>query len=143
MAQLKNRRLYIILLVYSSFYFQENNRINQSSTYAPWHMADDKIIAAGWWYLVFSLPILQMLLYRWLYTIFLWIFFLRKLSKLNLHLSALHPDGVGGLGFLQYTQLSFFPVAFAFSALAAGVMNNMMIFSGVSLIEYKMAIGAS
>ena len=105
-------------------------------------MVNDKIIAAGWWYLIFSLPILQILLYRWLYTIFLWIFFLRKLSKLNLHLSALHPDGVGGLGFLQYTQLSFFPVAFAFSALAAGVINNMMIFSGVSLIHYKLAIGA-
>jgi hypothetical protein len=132
----------IILLVYSSFYFQENNRINQSSTYAPWHMVDDKIIAAGWWYLLLSLPILQILLYRWLYTIFLWIFFLRKLSKLNLHLSALHPDGVGGLGFLQYTQLSFFPVALAFSALAAGVINNMIIFSGVSLIDYKIAIGS-
>ncbi len=133
----------LILLVYSSFYFQENNRINLSSTYAPWHMVDNRITAAGWWYLVLSLPILQVLLYRWLYTIFLWILFLRKISKLNLHLSALHPDGVGGLGFLQYTQLSFFPVAFAFSALTAGVMNNMIIFSGLSLVEYKITIGAA
>src|SRR5258705_6896104 len=59
-----------------------------------------------------------------------------------MHLSALLPDGVGGLGFLQYMQLSFFPVAFAFSALVAGVTNNMMIFSGMSLIEYKIPIGA-
>jgi hypothetical protein len=133
----------IIFLVYSSFYLQENNRINLSISYAPWHMVDNHIIAAGWWYLAFSLPILQILLYRWLYTILLWIIFLRRISKLNLHLSALHPDGVGGLGFLQYTQLSFFPVALAFSALTAGVMNNMIIFSGVSLIDYKIAIGAS
>ena len=133
----------IIFLVYASFYLQENNRINLSVSYAPWHMVDNKIIAAGWWYLVFSLPILQILLYRWLYTILLWIIFLRKISKLNLHLSALHPDGVGGLGFLQYTQLSFFPVALAFSALTAGVMNNMIIFSAVSLIDYKIAIGAA
>jgi hypothetical protein len=132
----------IIVLVYSSFYFQENNLINESSTYAPWHIVDNKITIAGWWYLALSLPILQILLYRWLYTILLWIIFLRKISKINLHLSALHPDGVGGLGFLQYTQLSFFPVALAFSALMAGVTNNMMIFSGISLVEYKIAIGS-
>jgi hypothetical protein len=132
----------IILLVYSSFYLQENKQINHSNTYAPWHFVDGSVTFAGWWYLVVSLPILQILLYRWLFTIFLWIIFLRKISKLNLQLSALHPDGVGGLGFLQYTQLSFFPVAFAFSALTAGVVNNTMIFSGISLVEYKIAIGS-
>ena len=132
----------LIILVYSAFYFQENRTINQSSTYAPWHLVDDHMTAAGWWYLIFSLPILQMILYRWLYTIVLWILFLKKLSKVDLHLSALHPDGVGGLGFLQYIQLSFFPVALAFSALTAGVMNNAIIFSGVSIIDYKVTIGS-
>jgi len=133
----------LIILVYSVFYFQENNQINRSSAYAPWHIVDDKITAAGWWYMVFSLPILQMLLYRWLYTILLWIIFLRKISRLNLHLSALHPDGVGGLGFLQYTQLSFFPVALAFSALSACVINNAIIFSEVSLMDYKVTIASA
>jgi len=132
----------LIILVYSSFYFQENRTINQSSTYAPWHLVDDHMTAAAWWYLIFSLPILQMILYRWLYTIVLWILFLRKISKVNLNLSALHPDGVGGLGFLQYIQLSFFPVALAFSALTAGVLNNAIIFSGVSIIDYKITIGS-
>jgi hypothetical protein len=132
----------IIALVYSSFYFQEQSRVNNLSTYAPWHIVDERITVAGWWYLALSLPILQILLFRWLYTIFLWIIFLRKISKLDLHLSALHPDGMGGMGFLQYTQLSFFPVALAFSALTAGVINNLMIFSGISLVEYKIAIGS-
>ena len=132
----------LIILVYSAFYFQENRDINQSSTYAPWHLVDDHMAAAGWWYLILSLPILQMILYRWLYTIVLWILFLRKISKVNLNLSALHPDGVGGLGFLQYIQLSFFPVALAFSALTAGVMNNAIIFSGISIVDYKITIGS-
>jgi hypothetical protein len=132
----------IIVLVYSSFYFQETNRINMTHSYAPWHLVDEKITAAGWWYLVLSLPVLQILLYRWLYTILLWIIFLRKISRINLNLSALHPDGAGGLGFLQYTQLSFFPVALAFSALTAAVINNAIIFSGVSIVEYKIAIAS-
>ena len=134
--------LIIIILVYSVFYFQEQNRFNQSATYAPWHIVNDDITGAGWWYLLVSLPILQMLLYRWIYTIVLWIIFLRKISRLNLRLSALHPDGMGGLGFLQYTQLSFFPVSLAFSALTAGMMNNVIIFSGASIIDYKIAIGS-
>jgi len=132
----------IIVLVYCSFFIQENNRINNADTYAPWHMVNNHITAAGWWYLLLSLPILQLLLYRWLYTIILWIVFLRKLSTMDLHLSALHPDGVGGLGFLQYTQLSFFPVALAFSVLTAGVTNNLIIFSGISVTDYKIAIGS-
>jgi len=132
----------LIILVYSFFYYQGRGQMNKSITYAPWHISDDKITAAGWWYLVISLPILQMLLYRWLYTILLWIIFLRKISRLKLHLSPLHPDGVAGLGFLQYTQLSFFPVALAFSALTAAVMNNAIIFSKISIVDYKVAIGS-
>ncbi len=132
----------IILLVYSAFYLQGHNQVNEHSTYAPWSMVDDKITSAGWWYVFFCLPILQILLYRWLYTILIWIIFLKNLSKVNLHLSALHPDGVGGLGFLQYTQLSYFPVALAFSALTAGVMNNVIIFAKASIVDYKIAIGS-
>jgi hypothetical protein len=134
--------LILLILVYSAFYFQENNQINQADIYAPWHNVDHHITPAGWWYLLVSLPLLQMLLYRWLYTILLWMIFLRKISKIDLHLSALHPDGVGGLGFLKYTQLGFFPVALAFSALTAGVMNNMIMFSGISIQDYKVAIGS-
>src|ERR1700750_1694443 len=82
----------LLILVYSSFYFQVKNQINHVDTYAPWHQVDNALTPAGWWYLLVSLPVLQMLLYRWLYTILLWMIFLRKISKINLNLSALHPD---------------------------------------------------
>ena len=132
----------LILLVYSSFFVQQTSLITNSVSYAPWLLYHNNITPAGWWYLVFSLPIIQLLLYRWMYTILLWIIFLRKISKLDLHLSALHPDGMGGLGFLNYTQRSYFPVAFAFSCLAAGGLNNMIIFSETSIVDYKLLIGS-
>ena len=134
--------LFILILVYIAFFIQEKSRINNATTYVPWHISDGHINAAGWWYLLFSLPLLQILLYRWFYTVFLWMYFLRKISRINLTLSTHHPDGYGGLGFLQYTQLSFFPVALAFSALAAGMLNNLIIFSGISIIDYKITIGS-
>jgi hypothetical protein len=132
----------IIVLVYLPFFLQDQRPDGTTSAYAPWHFVDDRITPAGWWYLLLSLPVLHLLLYRWMYTIFLWMIFLRKIARLNLHLSALHPDGVGGLGFLHYTQISFAPVALAFSALSAGVTNNLIIFSKVSLADYKVAIGS-
>lgn len=131
----------IILLIYFLFFVQGRSRVNNVANYAPWHLLNNHISPAGWWYLVVSLPVFQMLLYRWIYTIFLWIYFLRSISKIHLNLSSLHPDGVGGLGFLRYTQLSFFPVALALSALTAGVTNNLIIFSGISLTDYKIALG--
>lgn len=134
--------LIVIVIVYCSFFIQENSRVNNASTYTPWNSVDNHMTAAGWWYLLFSLPILQLLLYRWLYTTILWTIFLRKISKLNLHLSSLHPDGLGGLAFLRYTQLSFFPLALAFSILTAGVTNNLIIFSGISVTDYGVAIGS-
>jgi hypothetical protein len=130
----------LLILVYSAFFYQENNLVNSVSSYAPWHSYKDNLTIAGWWYVLFSLPILQLLLFRWLYTILLWIMFLWKISRIKLHLSALHPDGMGGLGFMKYTQISFFPVALAIASLAAGMTNNSMIFSGTSIMEYKVLI---
>jgi len=132
----------LILIVYLSFFLQEKSHVNDSNIYAPWHIINNHITIAGWWYLLVSLPIFQLLLYRWFYTIILWMIFLKKVSKLNLHLTSLHPDGLGGLGFLRYTQLSFFPVALAYSMLTAGVMNNLIIFSGISIADYKVAFGS-
>ncbi len=134
--------LVILVLIYISFFIQQDKSVNSSNVYVPWHIVNDRITVAGWWYLLISLPVLQMLLYRWLYTILLWIIFLSRIPKLNLHLSALHPDGAGGLGFLHYTQLTYFPVALAFSALTAGVTNNLIMFSGISIADYKIAIGS-
>ncbi|WCT14466.1 hypothetical protein [Mucilaginibacter jinjuensis] len=131
----------IILLIFFLFFTQGKGQTNNASIYAPWYLLNNHITLAGWWYLILSLPIFQMLLYRWIYTIFLWIVFLRLISKIHLNLSSFHPDGVGGLGFLRYTQLSFFPIALAFSALTAGVTNNLIIFSGISISDYKIAIG--
>jgi len=130
----------LLLLVYVAFFSQELSTMNDKSYNAPWLLRDRTITAAGWWYLVFGLPLFQMVVYRWLYTTVLWIIFLRKISRVKLNLSALHPDGMGGLGFLKYTQLSFFLVALAFSSLVAGALNNLIIFTNASILDFKLLI---
>ncbi len=132
----------LILLVYYTFYVRIKGISSLPDTSAPWVIYQGRISIAGWWYIIFSLPLLQLMLYRWLYSIVIWIIFLRKISKIDLKLSSLHPDGMGGLGFLKYTQLSFFPVALAFSSLVAAGMSNLIIFSGASMRDFAVLIGS-
>jgi hypothetical protein len=132
----------LIVLVYYTFYVRMQGISDLPDAYAPWVRYEGNISIAGWWYIIFSLPLLQLMLYRWLYSIIIWIIFLRKISRIDLKLSSLHPDGMGGLGFLKYTQLSFFPIALAFSSLVAAATSNMIIFSGGSMRDFPVLIGA-
>jgi hypothetical protein len=134
--------LLFIVLVYYSFYLRETGTSTLPDFYAPWLRYETKLSAAGWWYVLFSLPLLQLTLYRWLYNIVTWIIFLWKTSKIDLKLSSLHPDGVGGLGFLRYTQLSYFPVALGFSSVVAAGMSNLIIFSGASMRDFTLLLGS-
>jgi hypothetical protein len=55
---------------------------------------------AGQWLDFVSLPLFNFLVFRWLWRIALWSFFLRRVSRLPLNLVPTHPDGAAGLGFL-------------------------------------------
>jgi hypothetical protein len=130
----------LVILVYSVLYVRETTLSDVADFSTPWLAFKDKISAAGWWYIIFSLPVFQLVLYRWLYSTITWIIFLWKISKIDLKLSSLHPDGMGGLGFLKYTQLSFFPVALALSSIVAAGLNNLMIFSDASIYDFPVLI---
>ena len=97
---------------------------------------------AGWWFRCVSLPLLQFLLLRWYYRIFIWIRFLWQISKLDLHLVATHPDRSAGLGFLTIITYAFTPLLFAQGALVAGVVADSIFFGGAKLVQFKVEIGA-
>jgi hypothetical protein len=129
--------LLFLVLAYALFYIKIKGLLYSADYYVPWLIYNGKISFAGWWYLLFSLPFIQVLTYRWIYVIILWIILMYKISAVGLHLSTLHPDRAGGLGFLRHTQYSFIAVAIAFSSLLAAELNNMVIFSGVVITENK------
>ncbi|MCK5371531.1 MAG: hypothetical protein KAQ62_23375, partial [Cyclobacteriaceae bacterium] len=58
---------------------------------------------AGKWSALVSRPFMLFLFYRWFLRIIIWGIILRKISKLDLNLFAMHPDLAGGLGFLGYS----------------------------------------
>jgi hypothetical protein len=97
----------------------------------------------GIWYGFVSLPILQFLIVRWIFRLFVWARFLWQVSRLDLDLVPTHPDRAGGLGFISGALFAFIPLAAAFGAVLAGAIANRIFYSGAKLPEFKMQIAAT
>jgi hypothetical protein len=96
---------------------------------------------AGWWLVLFCTPLLQFLLLRWIWRIFLWFRFLHSISKLHLNLYPTHPDQAGGLGFVGEAQRFFSILLFSYSVGVAGVMANEILYDHIPLKHYGPIIG--
>lgn len=112
---------------------------------STWHTlsADDRgsrLSAAGMWYAYVSLPLFQFLLLRWYFRIFIWLRFLWQVSRIDLNLLPIHPDRVGGLGFLSNTAYAFVPLALAHGAVLAGQIANRIFHLGAELLSFKVEI---
>jgi hypothetical protein len=97
---------------------------------------------AGWWYRCVSLPVLQFLLLRWYYRLFIWARFLWHVSRLNLKLIATHPDHSAGLGFLAQIGNAFGPLLVAQGALVAGMIADRIFFAGAKLPQFRVELVA-
>jgi hypothetical protein len=92
---------------------------------------------AGIWYAYVSMPVLQFLLLRWYYRLFVWVRFLGRVSGLKLQLIPTHPDRVGGLGFLLLATQALSIFAMAHGALLAGWLANRILIRGAALPTFK------
>ena len=111
---------------------------------ATWYAAPAaggrQIYLAGWWYFLVSLPLFQFLLVRWYYRIFIWARFLWDVSRLDLTYAPMHPDRLGGLGFLSRVGYAFSPLLVAQGTLLAGMLANRIFFEGAKLTDFKIEI---
>ena len=85
---------------------------------------------AGWWFTCVSSPLLRFFMLRWLWRYALWCYLLGKIRQLNLVLFPMHPDRLGGLGFLLYSQQQFGLIATAMSSVIAGQFANEIVHFG-------------
>ena len=93
---------------------------------------------AGYWYVLVSLPVFQFVVLRWYMRLGIWFRLLWKISRLNLHLSAAHPDRAGGIGFLGKSSYAFSPILFAQGTLMAGLIASRIRYEGQTLLSFKM-----
>lgn len=74
------------------------------------------------WFWFGCLILFRFLMVRWMWRIGLWTYTLRRISRLKLHLVPTHPDGVGGLGYLEVVQTHFGPIVLAISTLQSSAI---------------------
>jgi hypothetical protein len=92
-----------------------------------WHAQGDAqsrvLTAAGIWEFFVALPLLNYTWLRFVWKILLWIFYLNRVSRLQLNLHPTHPDLTGGIGFVSDAQGQFaiFILAYGISNIAATV----------------------
>jgi hypothetical protein len=91
---------------------------------------------AGLWYWTVCLTLFRFLVLRWLLRLGLWCCFLWRVSRLDLHLVPTHPDGAGGVGYLEVVHTHLDPLVLAISAVQAasfaeGLSSGTMAFEEV------------
>jgi len=89
-----------------------------SSDQDPFHAGAD-VTMAGLWYWIVCLTLFRFLLFRWLWRLCHWAYFLWRITKLKLRLVPTNPDGAAGLGSLEVVHTCFTPLILAISALQA------------------------
>lgn len=98
---------------------------------------------AGSWYRFVCLPLFRFLMFRWLWRLGLWGYFLWRVAKLKLTLVPTHPDGAAGLGYLEIVQTHFTPLVLTISAvqsasfaegLSAGTITFEAVYPAIALI---------
>lgn len=95
--------------------------------------------AAGWWYLLVSVPVFQFLMLYWALRYVLWCWFLYRLSRLDLVLIPSHPDRSGGLRPIGQVHQYWSIVVFAISSLVSASVG-LEIVHGRSPGDYRVEL---
>jgi hypothetical protein len=130
----------LLVLVYTLGLWIWRTQVAMGS--ATWYAMPDAthlhLTLAGYWYAFVSIPLFQFILLRWYMRLVIWFRLLWKVSRLNLNLSAAHPDRAGGIGFLGASSYAFAPILFAQGTLQAGLIASRVLFDGRNLLSFKM-----
>jgi len=105
--------------------------VTRASSLAP---SDGALGWFSWWFLMVCLVLFRFLMFRWLWRLGLWGYFLWRVAKLDLDLVPTHPDGVAGLGYLEIVHAHFTPLILALSVIPSAMVAD-GIASGAITIE--------
>jgi hypothetical protein len=131
----------LIVFVYSAGLWIWNSRLALGTS--TWYSTSGgrwSLTPAGYWYVFVSIPLLQFILLRWYFRLFVWFRFLWHVSKLNLHLVPTHPDRRAGLGFLGRTVYAYSPILFAQGTMLCGLVASRIFYTGAKLASFKLQI---
>jgi hypothetical protein len=128
----------LLALSYVGTWFAVQRQLENGRS--TWHAIEsatgESLSLAGWWYALVSVPLFQFLFLRWIFRGFVWSRLLARISRLDLHLVASHPDRAAGLGFLSVGQASFAVLVLAASASLSAVLADELLYHGAALESF-------
>jgi hypothetical protein len=136
--------LLLIVFVYAigmPIVFRDLLAIDVNSWFAT-TAAGELLVAsyAGRWLAWVSMPVIQFLMLRSFYRLFIWARFLWQVSRIRLRLEPTHPDGAAGLLFLARSGRACRYVLLAVGTGLSGFIANRILHYGASLPEFKVEI---
>ncbi|SEJ27213.1 hypothetical protein [Achromobacter sp. NFACC18-2] len=93
----------------------------------------DGLAFGAWWFLLVTRPIFSVLLLAWVWRLTLVGILLLRIARLPLKLVVMHPDRMGGLGFLDRLPMVYAPFLFSVSAVVAGAWAHTVFYHGVTV----------
>jgi len=107
----------------------------------PWGMAVSSagphLTTAGWYYVLVSQLLYQLLILISLWKWLLWCIFLYRLSKMDLQLVPTHPDQHGGIGFLGLSPVAITPTFLVISAVIGATWRAEIFREHVHWLSFK------
>jgi hypothetical protein len=91
----------------------------------------------GWWFMYVSRPIFIALMAAWLWRLVLVFILLKRIARLDLDIVPTHPDGAGGLGFLERLPKAFSLFAFALSSVLSSRLAHQVLYHGADVQSLK------
>jgi hypothetical protein len=93
-----------------------------------WHATGDglELSPPGIFHALISLPLLLILLLRWVWRQCVWCYLMFATSRLDLQVIAAHPDRAGGLSFAGGAVWGCWPIALAIGSITAGNLANQL-----------------
>ena len=133
-------RILIAALVYGAVIWLDRYLSPNGAEFTGWWKGGGGLrfmSPAGTWAAFVSYPIVMYLLLLWLWRQGLWLRFLRSTTRLKLQLVAAHPDGLGGLGFLEGALRGQLPFVFCLGVGLAGAVANRIFHDGQKLAAFR------
>ncbi len=135
--KLRNSRLAKIVWVILAFAVASSTvYYHATSEPSTWLVAEGHLSWAGAWYTLVSLPLFQFLFYRSIWSWFIWVRFLRRLSNSRLRLMPTHPDHAGGINILGDSPYAISVFVFAIGLVLSAALITQVSFKGASVVVY-------
>jgi len=92
----------------------------------------------GFWFLYVARPIYAALLLGWVWRVVLLFVLFSRIAALGLEIVPTHPDGAGGLGFLEQLCIGWSPVVFGISAVLASRWAHEVVYHDVAVQSLRL-----